>query len=178
MAFCAVNYPTISSEDYEWIQNIRREHDLLFFDVVEPHFTLVFPTDIIEKSTLIAHIAKIAAQISPFEAVLRCATLGDPNFMDHAHAFLIPDEGFSDVVRLHDALYTGPLQSELRLDLPFVPHIGIASIPHVDECKEIVDCLNAEGFEIRARVERLDVIGYDGKKTWTIEECALDGGDA
>ena len=178
MALCAVNYPTISSEDYEWIQNIRREHDLLFFDVVGPHFTLVFPTDKIETSELIAHVSGIAAQIDPFEAVLRCATLGAPSFMDHAHAFLIPDEGFSDVVRLHDALYTGPLRSELRLDLPFVPHIGVASTPQIDECKAIVDRLNQERFEIRARVEKLDVIGYDGKKSWAIEECALTGGAA
>lgn len=174
MAFCAVNYPAISPEDYEWIQSIRREHDLLYYDVVEPHFTLVFPTGVIEKSTFITHIADIAAQFMPFEAVMRCATVGDPNFMDHAHAFLIPDEGFSDIVRLHDALYAGPLQA-LRLDMPFVPHIGIASTPLVAECKEIVDRLNAEQFEIRARVERLAVIGYDGKKTWAIEECVLGG---
>ena len=44
MALCVVNYPTISSESFEWIQNIRREHDRLFIDFVEPHFTLVFPT--------------------------------------------------------------------------------------------------------------------------------------
>lgn len=145
---------------------------------MELHFTLVFPTDNIEKSVLIGHVARIAAQISSFEVVIRCATLGDPSFMDHAHAFSIPDEGFSGVVRLHDALYTGPLRSELRLDLPFVPHIGVAGIPQIDECKTIADRLNREKFEIRARVEMIDIIGYDGKKTWAIEEFALTGGEA
>lgn len=178
MALCVVNYPTLSSGDYEWIQNIRREHNQLFFDVVEPHFTLVFPTDKIEKSTLIAHVAEISAQISPFEVVLRCAILGDPSFMDHSHAFLIPDEGLSHIVRLHDALYTGPLQSELRLDLPFIPHVSVACTPRTDECKAIVDCLNSEGFAIHARVEKVDIIGYDGKRTWNIEECALAGKEA
>ncbi|MBZ5499647.1 MAG: 2'-5' RNA ligase family protein [Acidobacteriia bacterium] len=173
MAICAVNYPTISSGDYEWIQSIRREHDALFFDVVRPHFTLVFPTENVEKSEFIAHVAEVAKRISPFDVVLRCAILGDPSFMDHAHAFLVPDEGFSDVVRLHDALYTGPLRAELRLDLPFIPHIGVASTPRIAECKAIVDDLNSKGFEIHARVEKLDIIGYDGNRTWTIEECAL-----
>ena len=178
MDFCAVNYPKICSEGYEWIQSVRREHDHLFFDVIEPHFALVFPTNKVGKSTLIAHITEISARFSPFEAVMRCATLGDPDFMNHAHAFLIPDEGFSDVVRLHDALYTGPLRSELRLELPFVPHIGIASTPHVEECKDIVDCLNAESFEMRAVVDTISIIGYDGKTTWIIKECALGGGKA
>lgn len=175
MALCAVNYPTMSAEDYDWIQSIRREHDALFFGVVEPHLAIVFPTDRIEESVLIEHVSKIVAKIAPFELVLRCATLGDPSFMEHAHAFLIPDEGFSSVVKLHDALYSGPLRSELRLDLPFVPHIGVASTPAIEDCKALVDRLNSERFEIRSRVEKLDVIGYDGVTTWTIQECALMG---
>jgi hypothetical protein len=178
MALCVVNYPELSSKDYDWIQNIRREHDQLFFDIVEPHFGLVFPLENIEKSTLIEHVAEITARFSPFDVTLRCATLGDPNFMDHAHAFLIPDEGLSDIVKLHDALYTGPLQSELRLDLPFIPHIGVASTPRINECKAIVDRLNSERFEIHARVENVDIIDYDGKRIWDIEQCALAGSEA
>jgi hypothetical protein len=33
-----VNYPTISQKDFEWIQNIRREHDRLNFNAIAPHF--------------------------------------------------------------------------------------------------------------------------------------------
>jgi 2'-5' RNA ligase len=175
VALCVVNYPTISVEDYDWIQSIRREHDPLFFEVVEPHFTIVFPTDQIEESALVEHVSKIAAKVAPFEVVLRCATLGDPSFMEHAHAFLIPDEGFSRVVKLHDALYTGPLRSELRLDLPFVPHIGVANTPGVEDCKVLVDRINSNRFEIHGHVEKLSVIGYDGATTWTIQEYALMG---
>ena len=173
MALCVVNYPTISSDDIEWIQSIRRQHDRLFFDVVAPHFTIVFPTNAIAEATLIEHVTEKTSQFKSFEVVLRCAILGDPKFMDHAHAFLIPDEGFSDVVGLHDRLYTGPLATALRLDLPFIPHIGVASTPDLDDCKAIVDQLNKNKFEIRGRVDTLDVIGYDGKKVWAIERCAL-----
>jgi 2'-5' RNA ligase len=178
MALCAVNFPAMSSEDYLWIQSIRQEHDALFFNVVEPHFALVFPTDQLGESELIAHVAAITARTEPFDAVLRCAILGDPSFMEHAHVFLIPDEGFSDIVRLHDALYTGPLQSELRLNLPFVPHIGVASSPNIDQCKRIVDRINGERIAIHARVEKLSIIGYDGKRVWGITECLLAGCEA
>jgi len=178
MALCAVNYPTLRRDDYEWIQSIRREHDRLFFDVVAPHISLVFPTDKIDEAKLTEHVAQIASHTNPFDIVIRCAILGDPGFMDHAHAFLIPDEGFSSVVRLHDALYTGPLRSELRLDLPFIPHVGVASTPGIDDCKALVDRINATGPEIRGRVETIDIVGYDGKTTWAVTQCALEGREA
>ena len=178
MALAVVNYPAIGKDDLDWIQSVRREHDHLFFSVVAPHFTIVFPTDGVAQSTLIEHVAERVSVFHSFEVVFRCAILGDSEFMGHAHAFLTPDEGFSEVVRLHDALYTGPLAGELRLDLPFIPHVGIASTPSVVECKAIVDRLNAERFEIRGQVDELHVIGYDGTRVWNIEACALFRGSA
>jgi hypothetical protein len=173
MALAVVNYPDFKKADYDWIQGVRRAHDRLFFKVVAPHVPIVFPTDEIAQETLAEHVREQVAGVAPFEVVFRCVILGDPDFMEHAHAFLTPDEGFSEVVRLHDRLYTGPLASELRLDLPFIPHIGIASLPDMEECKQVVDQLNETRFEIRARVEQVTVIGYDGRQVWTIEEVAL-----
>jgi 2'-5' RNA ligase len=178
MALAAVNYPTLIKDDFEWIQSVRQEHDPLYFNVVDPHLTLVFPTDGVSERTLIEHVRRHAGASVAFEVVFRCAILGDPDFQEHAHAFLVPDEGFSDVVRLHDRLYTGPLARELRLDLPFIPHVGIANTPRPEQCKAIVDQLNAEPFEIRGRVETLDVIGYDGERVWSIEHVSLPTPDA
>jgi 2'-5' RNA ligase len=174
MILAAVSYPTIGKDDLDWIQSVRREHDHLFFGVVAPHFTIVFPTDAVAQSTLVEHIAEQIPVLHSFEVAFRCAIVGDPDFMGHAHAFLVPDEGFSEVVRLHDALYTGPLAGELRLDLPFIPHVGIASVPSLKECKAIVDRLNNERFEIRGQVDALNVIGYDGKRVWNISRWSLD----
>lgn len=173
MALAVLNYPTLSDNDFDWIQSIRRKHDRLYYDVVNPHVSLVFPIDGIERSTLIGHVHKQARSTAPFEAVFRCAILGDPDFEDHAHAFLVPDEGFSNIVRLHDQLYTGPLADFLRLDMPFLPHVGIANTPQPEACKKIVDELNAEDFEIRARVEGLDMVEYDGSSVQTIERIPI-----
>ena len=173
MAFAVVSYPAIGKGDLDWIQSIRREHDHLFFSVVAPHFTFVFPTDGVAQAELIEHVTAQASLFHSFEVVFRCAIIGDPHFMGHAHAFLIPDEGFSEIVRLHDTLYTGPLAGELRLDLPFIPHLGIASPPSLEECKSIVDRLNKERFEVRGQINALYVINYDGTRVSTIETCAL-----
>lgn len=163
MALAVVNYPTLSEEDYEWIQSVRKEHDPLYYGVVDSHISLVFPTDGVEESTFVDHIGEKARSTSSFEVVFRCAILGDPDFQGHAHAFLVPDEGFSNIVRLHDRLYTGPLADFLRLDVPFIPHVGIANMPEPEDCKAIIDDLNAENFEIPGRVESLDVVEYDGE---------------
>ena len=70
------------------------------------------------------------------------------------------------------------MRDALRLDLPFIPHVGIVSTPSLEECKAIVDRLNQERFEIRGRVDTLDVIGYDGTRVWNVKQCALLRGNA
>jgi len=56
MALAVVNYPTLSDDDFAWTQSVRREHDPLYVDVIDPHFTLVFPTDTVSEATLIDHV--------------------------------------------------------------------------------------------------------------------------
>jgi len=173
MALAVVNYPTLSKSDFQWIQDVRKEHDKLFYGVVDPHFTLVFPTENIGLDSFINHIKNVSSKYKPFQFICRCVTVGDPDFLDHSHVFMIPDEGFSEIVKLHDAFYKGILESELRLDLPFVPHIGVASNPSSIMCKKIVDKLNQQDFEISGKVENLNIVEYDGESTKTIEQIKL-----
>jgi hypothetical protein len=60
MAQVVLAYPEINENDYLLIQNYRKKNDELYYSVIEPHFTLVFPVfdkkkekfihEIIEKS--------------------------------------------------------------------------------------------------------------------------------
>ncbi len=168
-----VNYPTISAEDFDWIQTIRKQHDQLNWKVVDPHFTVVFPVFSLEEKAFIHHIKQAVKEIEPFDFVLRCAVLGDDAFSDFTHVFLVPDEGCSRIVKLHDRLYTGILTNELRLDIPFVPHIGIANSCNSQVCKYLVDDLNARSFEIKGRFEKLDIIWCENDKVSTIEQVSL-----
>jgi 2'-5' RNA ligase len=168
-----VNYPTISAEDFDWIQSVRKQHDQLHWEVVDPHFTIVFPVFSLEEKAFIHHIEQAVKEIETFDFVLRCAVLGDDAFSDFTHVFLVPDEGYSRIVRLHDRLYTEVLTNELRLDIPFVPHIGIANSRNAQACKYLVDDLNARSFEIKGRVEKLDIIWYEDDKVGTIEQVSL-----
>ena len=55
---------------------------------------------------------------------------------------------FSGLARLHDALYTEALASRLRLDIPYVAHIGIAALKNPAHCKRLADELNDEHLAI------------------------------
>ncbi|NBB74510.1 MAG: hypothetical protein GVY35_12635 [Bacteroidetes bacterium] len=88
----------------------------------------------------------------------------------------LSDDDFAwvqSIRREHDGLYTGPLADALRLDLPFLPHVGIANAPIPEACKAIVDDLNAAEFEIQGRVASLEVIGFDGETVWPIDQIRL-----
>ncbi len=43
MAFLVLAYPKIEQSDFDLIQDYRKENDGLFYSVVKPHFTIVFP---------------------------------------------------------------------------------------------------------------------------------------
>jgi 2'-5' RNA ligase superfamily len=168
-----VNYPTISKDDLAWIQDIRKKYDELNFTAIEPHFTLVFPLTDIDRATLISHVQQSIQAIQSFEFILRCAVLSNDAFSNYTHVFLVPDEGYSKIIKLHDRLYTAVLANELRLDIPFIPHIGIANSLNARSCKELVDRLNSQQFELRGRIDKLDIIWSEGDLVETIESINL-----
>lgn len=43
MAYLVLAYPEITSDDFDRTQNYRRNNDKLYYKVVDPHFTIVFP---------------------------------------------------------------------------------------------------------------------------------------
>jgi 2'-5' RNA ligase len=168
-----VNYPTISANDFAWIQDIRQQEDELNFSAIDPHFTLVFPIINIDQAMLVSHVNQSLEGIKSFEFTLRCAILCNDAFSKHTHVFLVPDEGYSNIVKLHDRLYTGIIASELRLDFPFIPHIGIANSLDPHHCKRLVDQLNGQHFETRGRIDQLDVISIRGNLVKTVESIDL-----
>src|SRR5687768_12300873 len=126
MSNVVLGYPTISPVDFDWIQNIRKTSDRQY-DVVKPHFTLVFPTAKLSEDELIRHTQQKAKNASVIKiALLRAIVVEDDSKM-FFHTFLIPSEGNQEIIMLHVLLYTGGLASELREDIPFIPHLGIAT---------------------------------------------------
>lgn len=173
MALLVLAYPQIEKKDYNWIQTYRAKHDERYFNVAEPHFTMVFPVFNIAETDFISHVQKAAKKIKEFFFVLRCAQIVKDSFSDYTDVFLIPEEGYRIFVKLHDTLYTDILEEELRLDIPFIPHLGIANSIDAKKCKILADEINNKNIEIVGAISKLDIVSYENNKVTTLKEIFL-----
>lgn len=88
-------YPKLEKKDYEWIQSIRKSNDLRYYDVIEPHFTIVFPLFNCQIEELQNHIENTCAEIEKIHFIVRTTTIVKDTFSKYTDVFLIPDEGNS-----------------------------------------------------------------------------------
>jgi len=173
MSLLVIAYPEFEKKDYSWIQSFRKEHDERYFNVVEPHFTIVFPVSNIDINILSTHVTSVVKKFKEFYFVLRCAQIVKDSFSDYTDVFLIPEEGYRIFVKLHDALYSGPLKNELRLDIPFIPHVGIANNINAYQCKTLADQINHLNIEIVGAISKLDIVSYENNTVATLKKIIL-----
>lgn len=166
-------YPRLADADRKFIDEFRQEHDIPFRDVVAPHFTMLFGCSDVPLSVYRQHVAEVVRLQSAITFSCRYAMLHNDDSNDNYYVFLVPDEGYGEISKLHDKLYRGPLASYLRLDIPYVPHIGIATIPDAARIKSLCDRLNASGISIHGQIDTITLCSYDGSKITDLEsfEC-------
>ena len=160
MALGVLAYPRWNPEDYARIQDFRKDFDELYYQVVAPHFAFVFPLEGIGREAFLAEAEKQALGFGPIEFELRCAVINKDAFLPYYHLLLVPEKGYSRVVRLHDRLYSGQFRPHLRLDIDFIPHVGIANSKDPQLVKRWVDSWNRDDFCIRGRMESVTAIEY------------------
>ncbi|WP_348824418.1 2'-5' RNA ligase family protein [Flavobacterium aestuarii] len=173
MAYLVVAYPELTINDFDKIQKYRELNDKLFFNVVKPHFTIVFPVFDITESEFIDEIKLQANSIEKITFNIKCSTINKDAFSDYYHSFLVPDEGFSRIIRLHDKLYSDKLKDNLRLDIDFVPHIGIGNSLDKHLCKAMVDEWNKNDFSIAGTISELTIVKYENGIVENIEKIRL-----
>lgn len=162
MELLAVICPlSIAAEERAWIEGIRAQHDPQH-DLVEAHFTLVFPTAVVSASTLARHVDEIAQRTPAIVFRLNCARAVRDPLAPRSHVFLTPDEGDADIRRLHGVLYGGELSASLRTDIPYQPHVTVAAF----ETRSAAETLSGEigEFEISGFLRSLAVMSV-GERT-------------
>ena len=172
----SVAYPNLSETDAELIRDFRRINDLAYVNVVEPHWTMIFPgsTKEVSREQLSKHIAEVATGQASIEFTCRYALVYDDDSNDDYYLFLVPDEGFSQISRMHDQLYSGFMRPHLRLDIPYVPHIGVATGKDPNQLYELASEWNKHKREISGVIDRLSLCSYDGRKVVDLEEFGLN----
>ena len=171
-ALYTLAYPKLSGADAERLEAFRSRHDP-HHDIVAAHFTMVFACTGIDEQTYIEHVATVARASCPINFSCRYAMLGADDEAERGYVYLVPDEGFSGISRLHDALYTGPFRSRLRLDIPFVPHITLGASKDRNAARRLCDELNAVGSVIHGVMDAVSVAALRGGKIHDLATFSL-----
>ena len=173
MALGVLAYPKISLSDFNDIQTFRKDHDQLYFSIANPHFAFVFPMTSINRKQFIEEVIAKANGVKKIDFEIRCATINKDAFLDYYHVLLVPDKGYSDVVKLHDKLYSEVFFNELIMEIDFIPHIGIANSKNKYEVKKWVDQWNAKQFSISGIIENLTIIDYSNNTLKDVKNIEL-----
>lgn len=161
MALAVIAYPILDKRNYNFIQDFRKLNDPFLYSVIEPHFAFVFPVTGIPINEFITEITKQSKGYCRFNFTIRCAVVNKDSFLDYSHTLLVPDEGFSSIVKLHDKLYNGTLINERRLDIDYIPHIGIGTSKNINQCKLMADKLNESELEIDGSIKELTIVKFE-----------------
>lgn len=175
MALLVLAYPELSKQDYETIQDFRRQHDELYYQVIALHFTLVFPIFAgWEVDAFVSEVEKQVKGLPPFDFCLRAAAFNKDSFNAHYHAFLVPDEGFGRLLKLHDQLYADQLFPNRALHIDFIPHIGVGNSTDPQQCLRMVEHWNQSDFAIHGRITMLDVVSYENDTIQAVRKISLE----
>lgn len=171
MAYLVIAYPNVSESDYSWIQGIRQKHDPQF-DLVKPHVTLVFGTDKLSQVEFIEHVRNSLAESKSFPITLDSAKVIQDGTKNLFHTFLVPSEGFNEIDKLHDHLYQDALKSELRTDIPFVPHLTIGSGSEA-KMKALANHINSQSISIKGHLNKVSIVEFDNSTVHDVASVSL-----
>lgn len=177
MSLVILSRPVWTASDRAWLKALRDRHGGAYFDPsLGPHLTLVFPVEEVEESAAVSHLHAVASDTPPFQAAFRAVLPVKDDFSSDTFLYLVPDEGLSGIVRLHDRLYSGPLADALRLDISYVPHVTLGRFSSARIAKALADDLNAQDPALTTRVETVELFRLtDGSAPHRIAEFALGG---
>jgi 2'-5' RNA ligase len=172
MRIAIVAVPRFAQDDLEWIDRIRSRYDPQR-NVIAPHFTLVFPFEADAVEAVLKHATSVALEAKPSNFVLRSALAAKDAFTPLSHVFLIPDEGFSSVVALHESLNSGNFAPIARPDIPFIPHVTVGAFENPEQVEAVADELNAAGVAITGTIFSMDILELDGKAVREVSRIEL-----
>jgi 2'-5' RNA ligase len=168
-----ISRPHFDKSDLAWLVDIRSRRT---GNLGPPYFTLVFPGAEMTPPAFTAQVRASVQDIHRIRFHLRSALVAPEPMVGRFHVFLIPDEGFGAILRLHDALHTGPIEAALRPDIPYLPHITVATTTDYSAARKIAQSLNKGGIDIGGHIDALQVERRSGEVVRQVAEIPLKGG--
>jgi len=151
--------PRFGKSELEWLMRVREARTS---SSGVPAFTLVFPGAESTSAQVLRHVEATCAATARIHFCLRSAMIV-PDITGY-HVFLVPDEGFGAIVRLHDRLHVGPLAGCLRPEIPYIPHLTVASTGDLALARRTKARINAHDLSIAGRIDALEVHERDTER--------------
>ncbi|MEW9919939.1 2'-5' RNA ligase family protein [Marimonas sp. MJW-29] len=165
-------YPEFSADTARRIAHFRALHEPARARLVAAHITLVFGLSKSSSQDVLARCEKTAPRFSPIPVEFTETRLGHDPFEDTYKLFLMCETGRESLTALHDLLYDGPQRAELSPDIPYEPHMTVAT--HEDRraiAKLDTSALGA--FPICATIRELTVVRRDAGMLQRVGVCTL-----
>jgi hypothetical protein len=162
--------PHFDAADLAWLTDIRSRRA---GNRGAPYFTLVFSGADMEPRAFVEAVRANAAGLPRIRFRLRSALVVPERTVGRFHVFLIPDEGFAAIVRLHEALHRGPIEAALRLEQPYLPHITVATCETHAQARKVAAGLNNGDLDISGYIDTLEVERRTGEVIRRIAEVPL-----
>ncbi len=162
--------PDFAKADLAWLTQARAQHT---GNRGAPKFTLVFPGADMAPAAFADLIGSRAEGVARIRFHLRSALVVPETTVRRFHVFLVPDEGFGAILRLHDRLHSGPIEALIRPETPYLPHITIATTSDFHAARRTAASLNAGDISIEGMIETLEVERREGEVVKLIKEIHL-----
>ena len=162
--------PHFEKADLAWLTDIRSRRA---GSRGPPYFTLVFPGVDLPPRAFADQVRRNAEGAARIRFRLRSALVVPELVVRRFHVFLIPDEGFGAILRLHEALHRGPLEAAIRTDTPYLPHITVATSTDRAKARDLAHALNLRGLDIHGHIDALTVERRHGEVIKEVAEIPL-----
>lgn len=163
--------PQFDKTDVAWLMEMRAKRASNYGP---PYFTLVFPGAAMEPGEFANLVRQRARDVHRIRFRLRSALVVPEVAVKRFHVFLVPDEGFGAILKLHDRLHAGPLEACLRPETPYLPHITVATTADYTAARKLAAGLNANDLQIDGVIEALQVERRVGEVVRLIAEIPLE----
>jgi hypothetical protein len=166
-----VAHPHFEKSDLGWLTDIRSRRA---GSRGAPYFTLVFSGAGLGAADFTRAVTAVAAETPRIRFRLRSALVTPEPAVRRFHVFLIPDEGFGAILKLHDALHAGPIAAALRPDTPYLPHITVATTSDFDAARKLAFALNhGDGLDIHGHIDALEIERRTGEVIKPVAQAPL-----
>jgi 2'-5' RNA ligase len=162
--------PHFEKADLAWLTDIRSRRA---GSRGRPYFTLVFPGVEMAPRAFADEIRRNAADAVRIRFRLRSALVVPEPVVGRFHVFLIPDEGFGAILKLHDALHRGAIRAAVRTATPYLPHITVATSTDRAQAADLAQVLNLRDIDIHGQIESLTVERRAGEEIRDVAEIPL-----